>query len=80
MALEGLAKTSHATWVEASPDLSKQARRKPAAANHGAAGGPKGTVPRCKALSFCHRKGFGTGLAGKRIFHIGNAMKAPTVP
>jgi len=25
-------------------------------------------------------KRFATGLAGKRIFHIGNAMKAPTVP
>jgi hypothetical protein len=32
------------------------------------------------ALSLDRRKRFGTGLAGKRIFHIGNAKKAPTVP
>jgi len=28
------------------------------------------------ALSSDHQKGFAWGLAGKRIFHIGNAMKA----
>jgi hypothetical protein len=44
MALEGLAKTSHATLVEASPDLSTQAGRKPSAPEHGAAGGPKAAV------------------------------------
>jgi hypothetical protein len=33
-----------------------------------------------EALSRHRGKGFGTALAAKRIFHIGNAMKAPTVP
>jgi hypothetical protein len=28
-----------------------------------------------QALSLDRKKWFGTGLAGKRIFHIGNAMK-----
>jgi hypothetical protein len=31
-------------------------------------------------LSSDGAKRFATDLAGKRIFHIGNAMKAPTVP
>jgi hypothetical protein len=35
---------------------------------------------RRSALSLNRRKWFGTGLAGKRIFHIGSAMKPSTVP
>ena len=38
----------------------------------------RSTAQLCRRIA---RKWFGTGLAGKRIFHIGNAMKtSPTVP
>ena len=42
-------------------------------------GGPKGG-PAASDLSPERGKRFATDLAGKRIFHIGNAMKVPTVP
>ena len=36
--------------------------------------------PAAYALSPEGEKRFGTGLAGQRIFHIGNAITPPTVP
>jgi hypothetical protein len=68
-----IAKKSHATL----PKRSLGSRRQ--AAQHCVAGGPNATVHRL-ALSPCHQKGFGTGLAGKRIFHIGSAMKPRGCP
>src|SRR6201992_3331342 len=46
---------------------------------HCVAGGPEATVHRL-AWSPDRRKWFGTGLAAKRIFHIGSAMKGANGP
>jgi hypothetical protein len=43
-------------------------------------GGRPKAGPPLEGVSLDRAKRFATGLAGKRIFHIGNAMKAPTVP
>jgi hypothetical protein len=68
--LKGVADKSHATFVEQSLPC-----RQPTMAQRGVAGRPKPTTHRTSFVA-PHRKRFGGGLAGKRIFHIGNAMKA----
>src|ERR1700730_11219937 len=70
-----VAKKSYATL----PKRSLAPRQQPAAAQHCVEGGPNATAHRL-ALSLGHQKGFGTGLARKRIFHIGNAIDTQTVP
>jgi hypothetical protein len=66
---------SHATCDEASPSA-------PAAGCGAALRGRRAerNGPPLKGLSLCRGKGFETGLARQRIFHIGNAMKTATVP
>lgn len=63
-------------------DMAKRAslrRRSTEAQHYNIEGGPKAGPP-LKDLSSDGAKRFATDLAGKRIFHIGNAKKAPDGP
>jgi len=70
----GVTKKSYATLLKSlAEELAAPAAN--SGPQHCDTDGPKATVHR---LSFVvgSQKGFAWGLAGKRIFHIGNAMKA----